>query len=184
MSNPESSIIPCGIRRSGIRWSHAWALLVLVLLASAARPLHALDVVNISATTAGANEQGEVPGHFIVSRSGSTGTLTVNFSVAGSAALTTDYTTTQFSAGTGTIAFVQGETTRSITITPVDDADIEGKETISIALTPDAAYIVGPFPSAQLDLGDNDMVARIEIEDPRADEDTALSGYVNDLEIH
>jgi len=179
MSKPVTSIFLTGVSR----WWHRGALSALIVFLGVAGSLQALDEVNVTANTAGANEQGTVPGFFTVRRSGSTGTLTVNFSVSGSATLNADFTTAQFTGPTGSVAFAQGETSRVISITPIDDADIEGKETTSIALTPNALYIVGASPSAQLDIGDNDMIARIEIEDSRADEDTALSGYVNDLEI-
>ena len=168
------------------RWLGGMAILALVC---AAGQLSALDVVNITASSGAANEQGPVPGRFTVTRSGSTGTVTVLYSVRGSA-VSSDYTTPDFTPptttatpGTGSVTFIQGETSHFITITPIDDDVIEGKESVIISLTSNAAYIIGPDSAAQLDIADNDSVAHVVVVDSQADEDSALSGFVNDLEI-
>ncbi len=80
-------------------------------------------------------------------RTGSTtGALTVNFSVGGTATLTTDYAQTgaaTFTASTGTLSFSSGQTSKTITINPAADVLIEPDETVTLTLTPAAAYSVG-----------------------------------------
>ncbi len=167
-------------------WLRVLAMLVLMC---AVGHVQALDVVNITATTGAANEQGLVPGRFTVTRSGSTGNLTVPFTVSGSAVegALNDYTSTEFTGVSGAISFVQGEISKTITITPVDDPDIEGKEIVAISLTPEtlvpATYILGGNSTAQVDIADNDIVARVVVVDSQADEDTALAGFVNDVNV-
>ena len=62
---------------------------------------------------------------------------TFNFAVHGSAAFGIDYTVTgatSFSATTGSITFLAGESTASLTITPIADDDFEGDETVIIRI--------------------------------------------------
>lgn len=168
------------------RWLRGMAMVVLVC---AVGHVKALDVVNITATTGAANEQGLVPGRFTVTRSGSTGNLSIPFTVSGSAieGALNDYTSTEFTGASGTISFVQGEISKTITITPVDNAVIEGKRIVAITLTPETpfpvTYILGINSTAQIYIADNDIVARVVVVDSQADEDTALAGFVNDVDV-
>jgi Calx-beta domain len=164
------------------------SMAILVLMCAVGH-VQALDVVNITATTGAANEQGSVPGRFTVTRSGSTDNLTVPFTVSGSAVegISNDYTSTEFTGVGGSISFVQGEISKTITITPRDDTVIEGKEIVAITLTPETpfpvTYILGINSTAQIDIADNDIVARVVVVDSQADEDTALAGFVNDVDV-
>lgn len=89
---------------------------------------------------------------YTFTRSGvTTGATTVRFSVAGTAALTSDYSqtgATSFSATTGTLAFAAEQTTKTLTINPTTDATIEANETVILAVTPAATYSVGTSNSA------------------------------------
>ena len=168
------------------RWLRGLAMLVLMGVVGQAQ---ALDVVNVTATTGAANEQGSVPGRFTVTRSGSTGNLTVPFTVSGSAVtgIPNNYTSGEFTGTGGTISFIQGEIAKTISITPVDDAVIEGKQIVAITLTPEtsfpATYILGANSTAQVDIADNELLARVVVVDSQADEDTALAGFVNDVDV-
>ncbi|MBW4655182.1 MAG: hypothetical protein KME20_19395 [Kaiparowitsia implicata GSE-PSE-MK54-09C] len=72
--------------------------------------------------------------------------ITVNFSVGGTAQLTSDYTVTsnasQFNVGAnaGTLTFAAGETSRTITVTPVMDNVVEPDETVMLSLSPGTGY--------------------------------------------
>jgi hypothetical protein len=83
-------------------------------------------------------------GTLVVERTGSTAAaLTVNFTVGGTAMQGTDYS----SIGTS-VSIPAGSTTANITVTPFDDPDAEGPETVVVSLQAGAGYTVGS-PSAQ-----------------------------------
>lgn len=70
-----------------------------------------------------------------------TNPLTINFSLGGEATLDTDYTTDAVLNGTeGTVTIKAGETTATVTITPVADTEIESDEAIKLTLE-DGFYI-------------------------------------------
>jgi trimeric autotransporter adhesin len=76
--------------------------------------------------------------------------LTVNFSVGGTAQLTTDYTQTgaaSYAATTGTITFAAGAATAVLTLTPVVDLITELDETINLTLTAGTGYTIKPTAS-------------------------------------
>jgi hypothetical protein len=178
-----------GARSRGL-WSARLRLLgmaCLALMAMTAK-VAALDSVSVTPGVSVAYETNQVPGTFIITRSGSTGSLDVNFSLAGTATLPSlsgaDYTVTPALTGaaTGTVSFIQGETSKTVTITPIDDALVEGKEFVTISLTSSANYIIGSSPSAQIVIADDDLVATIQVPDSTATEDP-LSGFVTDVNI-
>jgi hypothetical protein len=101
--------------------------------------LDAGHVVTIAATDATAAEAGADTGTFTITRSGNTTlALPVSFTRTGTAAAGADYTNFSLSA---TIPAGQAATT--ITVTPVDDALVEGPETIILTLTDTANYNLG-----------------------------------------
>ncbi|MGB8166735.1 MAG: Calx-beta domain-containing protein [Chthoniobacteraceae bacterium] len=119
-----------------------------VTITDAATDVPYIDVVNISS----AAEPG-TPGTFRITVRGGTdtGTLAVNFALSGTATVGTDYTIT----GTGntntgtTITLNNGATvTKDVVVTPTNDTAIEELETITLTLTPSAAYSTFPSTSA------------------------------------
>lgn len=77
--------------------------------------------------------------------------LVVNFSVSGTATFTTDYTqsgATSFAATNGTVTFLSGEGTKSVTVTPVGDSSLELDESVVLTITSGTGYSVGLTPSA------------------------------------
>ena len=79
-----------------------------------------------------------------------TGALTVNFDVAGTATLATDYTQSgaaTFGATAGTVTFLAGATTASVSLTSIVDSIVEADETAQLTLTSGAGYNV-PSSSA------------------------------------
>lgn len=81
------------------------------------------------------------------------GGLTVTYSFSGSAVLNTDYS----NALGGNILIPAGSNSGSIMLNVIDDADVEGTETISITLnTVNNVFIIGSPNNATINLNDND----------------------------
>ncbi len=115
-----------------------------------------IPIVNISATDASAAEAGSDPGTFRITRSGSTvGSLTVSYTIAAGAgqAVAADYTPTL----NGAVTIPSGQSFVDITITPVDDALVEGSETLTLTLGDTGSYDVGASPTATVTIADNDF---------------------------
>ncbi|MGB3651371.1 MAG: SBBP repeat-containing protein, partial [Rivularia sp. (in: cyanobacteria)] len=69
--------------------------------------------------------------------------LIINFTVGGTATLNTDYTQTgaELNATNGTVTIAAEETTATVTITPIADAEIESDEAVTLTLAPGSNYI-------------------------------------------
>jgi hypothetical protein len=105
---------------------------------------------SIAVTASPAVESGTA-GTFRVTTTGTgTGNINVLYTVSGTATNGTDY-----SALSGTLTMGKNATA-TITITPIQDAIVEGYETITITLTPDPAYSLALDASATLNLQDDD----------------------------
>lgn len=100
---------------------------------------YAPATVSISATDGSATEDGVNGGTFEVTRSGVTdGPLTVRYTLGGTAANGADYT-----ALSSNVTFAVGETTKTITVTPLaDDMVNEGSETV-VATLVNGGYELG-----------------------------------------
>jgi hypothetical protein len=75
-----------------------------------------------------------------------TGSLTANFTVSGTAAFTSDYTQSgaaSFSASTGTVTFSAGSSTATVTLDPVADSTVEADETVDLTVTIGSGYTAG-----------------------------------------
>ncbi len=115
----------------------------------------ALPTVAIVAQDDSASEAGSGTGTFRISRTGdTTSALTVNYAIATGAgqATSADYNET-LTGGTATIAI--GQSFVDITITPVDDAAVEGTETVTLTLSGSANYTLGTN-IATVNIIDND----------------------------
>ena len=87
-------------------------------------------IVTLANTTNG-NEQGPVSGIITLTQSATSGVATViAYSISGTATNGTDYSTL-----TGSVTIPAGSTTANITIPVIDDAVVEGNETVIITLT-------------------------------------------------
>ncbi len=114
-------------------------------------------MVSIVATDPNAAETGNDSGTFRISRTGSTiGSLTVNYTIAtGSGQATSaDYSPTL----TGVATIPSGQSSVDLTITPVDDAVVEGPETVTLTLGDTGSYDVGSPAAATVTIADNDPV--------------------------
>ena len=116
-----------------------------------------LPTVSITATDPNAAEAGQDPGAMRITRSGGNNTLalTVFVTVTGStAANVTDYTGVNVGASA---VIPAGAAFVDLTFTPVDDALVEGDETIVRTISANANYIVGAPNSATVTIADNDL---------------------------
>jgi hypothetical protein len=109
--------------------------------------------VTIAATDNTATEAGTTTGTFTVSRTGSTSSaLTVNYGVSGTATSGSDY-----NALSGSVTIQAGSSTRTISVTPIDDATVESDETVVVTLTTDAAYTVGSPSNATVTIVSDEL---------------------------
>ncbi|MEO5917855.1 MAG: SdiA-regulated domain-containing protein [Luteolibacter sp.] len=116
----------------------------------------ATPLVSIAATDASAAEEGANPGTFRVSRTGLTvSPLDVNYTIATGAGQATaaDYTP----ALTYLVTIPAGQSFVDITIAPVDDSEVEGTETVTLALFDTGSYDVGLSETATVSIADNDF---------------------------
>ena len=99
-----------------------------------------IPVVGVTATTPTAAEAGLVPGRFTVTRRGSTSSsLTLGYTVSGTATPGSDYV-----ALPGTVTIPVGAASATITVTPIDDFEVELTETVVLTLTANPAYLASP----------------------------------------
>src|SRR6185369_10460927 len=101
-------------------------------------------------------ETGSNPGVFTISRNGGTvGSLTVNYSLGGSAANGSDY-----AALSGSVIIPNGAASATVTISPVDDSLVEATETVTLTLSSTATYLVNSSSNtATVSILDNDVPA-------------------------
>jgi hypothetical protein len=108
--------------------------------------------VTVTASDASASEAGPDAGAFTFTRTGSTAAaLLVQYTVGGSATNGTDYT-----ALGGSVTIPAGAASATVTVTPIDDPNAEGAETVAVTVQPDGAYTVGAPSAASVSIADND----------------------------
>lgn len=114
----------------------------------------ATPVVTIAAIDPNAEEAGNDPGIFRITRTGSTvSPLTVNYTLATGAGQASGGDLTVPLAGFVTIA--AGQSFVDLSIVPVDDAIIEGSETVTMILFDTGSYDVGTPASATVTIADD-----------------------------
>jgi hypothetical protein len=133
--------------------SPKWIEVQVTLNASSS---NALPVVSIAASDPNASETGPDPGAFTVSRTGATSaSLIVHYTVSGTAAATTDYTSLS-----GTVTIPSGAVSATIPVSPINDLTVETSETVIATLSANAAYVLNPTSSsATVTIADNDLPA-------------------------
>ena len=111
-----------------------------------------LPAVTITATDANASEAGPNAGTVTITRTGSTASsLLVNLTVGGTASAGADY-----AAIASPITIAAGSATKTITVTPVDDASVESAETVVLTVATGSGYSIGSPSSATVTIADND----------------------------
>jgi len=114
-----------------------------------------LPTINITATDSAAAEAGTDTGTFTVDRGvAANEDLTVNYTIASNASNGEDYTTLS-----GSVTILAGQSTATITVTPIDDGLDEQDETVTLTLQANSAYIIGTQNSAVVTITDNDTLA-------------------------
>jgi len=124
-----------------------------VTIADDDTPTPTTPTVTISATDPNASKPGSDTGTFAVSRTGATsGALTVNYSVGGTATNGTDYTMLS-----GSVVIPDGQPSANIRITARNDTTPEPPETVVVRLIDGTGYTVGSPPnnSAQVTINDD-----------------------------
>ena len=108
------------------------------------------DRVMVSNANQSPGESGTT-GQFYFSRTASTGDLTVNYAVSGSATNGVDYADLP-----GSVVIPDGQTGVDLLLTPVDDADVEGTETVTLTVLPGTGYGPDRPASATYQIADNE----------------------------
>ncbi len=106
----------------------------------------------VTAMDAAASEAGADPGTFRVAlAAGTEKDLTINYSLAGTAANGTDYTSLS-----GSVVIAAGQTSATVTVSPVDDSLVESAETAVLTLAAGTGYTFTSPSSATVSVADND----------------------------
>ncbi|MDB9535626.1 choice-of-anchor L domain-containing protein [Dolichospermum planctonicum CS-1226] len=113
-------------------------------------------IVRVIATDSDAGEGTTPnPGVFTITRTGSTNNaLTVSYTISGTAS------TGDYSPIPSTVTFLAGETSKTVTINPVNDNLVEGRETVILSLISGTNYSLGTDNSATVIITDNDVDPR------------------------
>jgi predicted extracellular nuclease len=110
--------------------------------------------VSLIASDPSASEAGADSGSFTLTRQGgdTAAALAISVTVGGSATGDSDYLPTP---GT-TLEFPPGVATLQVALTPVDDALVEGTETVTLTLVPGAGYTLATTATAVVSIADDD----------------------------
>lgn len=150
---------------------------------------YTLPVVTLAATSPTATEVGPTAGQFMVSRGARTdGDQVVAFTISGTATpggSPGDYTLgfsgagmVDYAAKTGSVTLADGASEATITVTPVDDLEVEKPETVVLALTCGATFYNVGAPSNAAGVIVRDATGNIE---PVVEAGVAQSLVVNAL---
>jgi hypothetical protein len=128
--------------------------------------------ISVTATDAAASEEGPGTGTFTINRAGDlTGAITVNYSLSGTAG------GGDYQALSGSVNFAVSQTTATVTVTPIDDSEVEGDETVILTVIAGTGYAIGSPSSATVTIADNDPpVVSIVASDPNASETAGDTG--------
>jgi hypothetical protein len=135
--------------------------------------------VSVAVSPASVAEDGATNLTYTFTRAGVTsGSLTVNFSVAGSAGFGSDYTQSgaaSFTPTTGTVTFSPGSSTAVVTIDPSADSTVEPDETVDLTVTAGAGYNVGSPSSASGTIVNDDTDVSVAVSPASVSEDGATN---------
>jgi hypothetical protein len=112
--------------------------------------------VTAAATDAVASEAGDT-GTFTISRAtASASSLTVNYTMSGTATNGTDYTSLS-----GTAIIPANQASVAVTLTPLDDQSYEGSETATLTVIAGEGYTVGIPTAADITITDNETINQV-----------------------
>ena len=134
------------------------------------------NAVSVAVSPLATNEDGATNLVYTFTRGDSSGALTVNFSIGGTATFNTDYTQTgaaTFTPPTGTVTFADGSLTATVTVDPSADSTVEPDETVILTVTAGAGYTVGVPASATGTITNDDTDVSVAVSPLSTTEDGA-----------
>jgi hypothetical protein len=138
--------------------------------------------VSMAVSPASVAEDGATNLVYTFTRTGVTaGSLTVNFSVGGSAtfgASPDDYTqsgATTFTTTSGSVTFGAGNSTATVTVNPETDSTVETDETVDLTVTAGAGYNIGAPSSASGTIVNDDTDVSVAVSPAAVAEDAATN---------
>ncbi len=108
------------------------------------------NVLSVATLNPNATEDGPQPGIFEIRRNGGTNTLTVLYTLGGTATNGVD-----FSPLSGSVMLPPDVTNATIAVTPMADAAVEASELVTLTLATNSGYIVDAPSSASLVIADS-----------------------------
>ncbi|MDB9426967.1 Calx-beta domain-containing protein [Microcystis aeruginosa CS-564/01] len=118
--------------------------------------------VTLAVSPGSVTEDGTTNLVYTFTRSGvTTNSLTVNYTLGGTATLNTDYTRT---GTTNTVTFAAGSSTATVTVDPTADTIVESNKTVILTLASGTGYTVGT-PNAVTGTINNDDFSQLSIND-------------------
>jgi Cysteine-rich secretory protein family len=133
--------------------------------------------VSVAVSPAGVPENGAANLVYTFTRTGpTTSALTVNFSVAGTATLTSDYAQSgaaSFTASSGTVTIASGSSSKTVTLDPVADTTVEPDETAVLTVTSGSGYTVGSPDTATGTITNDDTSVSVAVSPSVVTEDGA-----------
>jgi hypothetical protein len=130
-----------------------------------------LPVITITSTNHPYAVEGGGSGEFLFTRDGTNGTLTLYFTIAGTATSGVDFVTL-----TNVVTIPDGQTSVTLPVIPIDDALVEGEETVVASLTIRDTYRVAYPSAAAVTIQDNDQRVRLDASDFTASEPGTNTG--------
>lgn len=120
-------------------------------------------VATVSATPSSVNENSGTGMVYTFSLSApAPSNRVINFTVGGSAVFGTDYSqsgATSFNTTTGSVTILSGNSSATVTLTPIGDSTLEANETISLTLASGTGYVAGSPGSASTTIINDDSLA-------------------------
>ncbi|AFY47683.1 CARDB domain-containing protein,putative collagen-binding protein,Calx-beta domain-containing protein,subtilase family protease [Nostoc sp. PCC 7524] len=114
-----------------------------------------MATLTFSAAAYSVNEDSTSVTSITITRTSSNGTLTATLTLAdGTATAPADYDNTPI-----IVEFADGEASKIVTIPIIDDAVVEGNETLSISLGASSSYELGDITTATVTIVDNDIAS-------------------------
>lgn len=121
----------------------------LALTVNAGKPV--VTIIASDSTAAEPSNQGQ----FTITRTGSTASsLSVSFSRSGTASNGNDYESIS-----SPVSISAGAASTTLSVLPIDDATVEGNETVTLTLSSSTAYTIGSPSTATVTISDNDSAA-------------------------
>jgi acid phosphatase class B len=135
-------------------------------------------LVSVAVSPGAVNEDGVTNLVYTFTRNDSTGALTANFTIGGTATFSTDYTQTgaaTFAPPNGTVTFADGSLTASVTVDPTADITVEPDETVVLTVVAGSGYSVGAPSSATGTITNDDTDVSVAVAPASVPEDGATN---------